>query len=129
MIFADFECRSGHVTEVLVHWKQKKITCRCGKTAKRIISVSGQYAGNQDAPWIKSVLDVVDRESTNKHTREFIRNPNRKNYHAWLKGEGIKPVDYTEHGGPPTYKNPPLDMTNHHKEVIRRAMERRRIEI
>ena len=35
--------------------------------------------GNQDADWIKSVVDVVDKDDKSPHVQEFIRNPTRDN--------------------------------------------------
>lgn len=127
----DFECPSKHVTEHLVHWKQKKAKCpKCGKTAKRIISAAGQYAGNQDAPWLKSVLDVVDKTNPAAHVQAFVKNPTRDNYRAWMKGEKIAPMDYTEHGGPPTAKRPPeVDTAGIRREVLERYRDRNRIEV
>lgn len=131
MIYADFECPSHHITEHLVHWKQKKLKCpKCGKTAKRIISVAGQYMGNQDAPWIKSVLDVVDKSNPAAHVQAFVKNPTRANYKAWMKGEGIRPMDHTEKGGPPMAHRPgPVDTSGIHREVLERFRERNRIEV
>ena len=131
MIFADFECKSKHVTEHMVHHKQKKVDCPvCGKKAVRIISVAGQFCANQDAPWIKSVLDVVDKSNPAPHVQEFVRNPNRATYKAWMKGEGIRPLDHTEHGGPPVAKRPDApDMSGVTRELLERHRERSRVEV
>ena len=129
MISADFECPSGHKTEELVHWKQKKIRCKCGKTAKRIISVSGVNTANETPAWLKSVVDVVDKDSPRSHVQEFIRNPTRKTYQAWMKGEGIRPLDHTEHGGPPVHHTSEPDLTRVREEVTRRHFERKRVEM
>lgn len=127
----DFECPSKHVTERVAHAKQKKIRCpKCGKTARRIISASGQYLGNQDASWLKSVLDVVDRENPAPHVQAFVKNPTRSNYKAWMKGEGIRPMDHTEGGAPPrAHKPEPVDMSRVHREVMERFRERNRVEV
>ena len=131
MIYADFECRSGHVTEHLIHVKQKKVDCSvCGKSAKRIISVNGQSCANQDAPWIKSVLDVVDKSNPARHVQEFVRQPTRANYKAWMRGEGIRPLDHTEHGAPPVARKPePPDMSGVVHELLERHRDRSRVEV
>jgi hypothetical protein len=131
LIIADFECKSGHITEHYVHHKQKKVVCPvCGKNATRIISVNGQYCANQDAPWIKSVLDVVDKTSTKPHVRDFLKHPTRANYKAWMKGEGIRPADHREHGSAPTFQKPPEpDIRVLGDKVYERFRDRNRIEV
>ncbi len=104
----DYECKCGTVTEAIAGVNEDTLPCRqCGKGAARIISASGQFTGNEDAPWIRSVLDVVDKKNPAQHVQEFVKNPTRSNYHRWMKGEKIVPVDYTVRGGPPTYERPP----------------------
>lgn len=97
----------------------------CGNKAKRIISCSGQNCGNEDAEWIRSVLEVVDHSSNEKHTREFIKNPTRSNYKAWMKGEGLR---HMEPGEEKVRRREP-DMSGVHRDLMRRVMEGRRIEI
>lgn len=131
MILADFTCPSHHTTEHLVHFKQKKLPCPvCGKKAKRIITSGRVNMVNESPAWLKSVLDVVDKDSGKAHVREFVQNPTRKTYQAWMKGEGIRPLDHTEHGGPPVYHpRPEPDMTRVREEVTRRHFERKRVEV
>ncbi len=130
MIVSDFECPSGHITEHYCHPKQKKTTCTCGKSAKRIISLGRVNMVNENPVWLKSVLDVVDKTSPKSHVREFVKNPNRKNYQAWMQGEGIRPLDHTERGGPPVHRTPPdPDLSGLMKEVAQRHFERKRVEI
>jgi putative FmdB family regulatory protein len=127
----DYECGDcGIVAEHFAGFAQTTMPCQCGSQAKRIISVSGQYCGNQDAPWLRSVLDVVDRESTKPHVRAFVQNPTRDNYKRWMKGEKIVPMDHTEGGGPPTYLKPPVpDMKSIKKEIFEKHRARKAIEV
>ena len=130
-VIYDFECRSKHVTEHMVHWKQKKVSCSvCGKQAKRIIS-NGRVNMTQETPsWLPSVLDVVDPTDKRSHVQEFVRNPNRATYKAWMKGEGIRPLDHTEHGGPPVAKRPDApDMSGVVHDLLKRHRERSRVEV
>lgn len=109
LVIADFECVKCHnITEEMCHRKKKKSTCpECGKQSKRIISVGNRSKEFNESPtWMKSVLEVVDRENPAKHVQEFVKNPTRRNYKAWMKGEGIRPVDYTIHGAPPIFDRP-----------------------
>jgi len=131
MILADFECPKGHIHEALVESGRKAARCpACGRKARRIISAGRVYTGNQDAPWLKSVLEVVDRDSKAPHVQAFVHNPTRKNYHAWMKGEGIRPMDHTEHGGPPASRKPPdPDLSGLMKRVAEAHFRRKRIEV
>ena len=131
LICCDFECRSGHITEHYIHHKQKKVECSvCGKMAKRIISFGKVYTGNQDTEWLKSVTDVVDKTSTKPHVKEFLKHPNRSNYFAWMKGEGIKPMDYNVHGTAPTFQRPPEPDTKAlGDKIYQRFRERNAIEV
>lgn len=130
-ILADFECKKGHITEELCDAETQEITCpKCRKKAKRIISVGRMFVDDENAPWIRSVLDVVDKDSKKPHVREFLNSPTRENYKKWMKGEGIRPADYTVHGAPPVFQNRPVvDMTAAHKEVFRKYQERHRLEV
>ena len=126
----DFCCRAGHITEHYTPLRTKHIKCQCGLRAKRIISASGHFVADENAPWIKSVLDVVDKDSKKAHVQEFIKNPNRENYHKWMRGEGLRPVDQTEHGGPPSYKKeggPDLDKVT--RQIMAERAKRNRIVI
>ncbi|MCE5336817.1 MAG: zinc ribbon domain-containing protein [Desulfobacteraceae bacterium] len=127
----DFECPSGHITEVFAHHKQKKVKCStCGKKARRIITASGPSLVNENPAWLKSVVEVADKSNPARHVQEFVKNPTRETYRNWMKGEGIRPLDHTEHGGPPlAHKPPEVDMSRVRTEVLQKARERRLIEV
>lgn len=131
MICADFECPSGHITEHYCHPKQKRAVCsECGKSAKRIISLGRVNMANESPIWLKSVVDVADKGSTKPHVQEFVKNPSRKTYTAWMKGEGIRPLDHTERGGPPVHHTPQdPDLSKLRDEVARKHFDRKRIEV
>ncbi len=131
MIAADFECRKGHIHEAFVERGTASRKCpSCGGRARRIISLGMVYTGNQDAPWLKSVLEVVDRDNPAPHVQAFVRNPTRENYRAWMKGEGIRPMDHTERGGPPLARKPPEpDLTGLMRKVTEAHFSRKRIEV
>lgn len=131
-VISDFECPSGHVTEHLIHWKQKKVRCpTCGKKAVRIISVAGQYSGNQDCAHVRSAVDVLlDKSDRSPDAVKLRQHPTRDNLNAYMKAHKLSRMDYTEHGGPPVWHKPPEpDMSSLHAEVARRHFERKRIEI
>jgi putative FmdB family regulatory protein len=91
----DYECQMcGHIHERIERAKDQlsKQCPACGLVqAKRIISATGQYCGNDDATWLKSVREVVGDET--REGRAFLRDPTRSNYRAWLKREGLRPME------------------------------------
>jgi putative FmdB family regulatory protein len=128
----DYECGScGAITERYAKIDDEILACeKCASDAYRIISVGGHYCGNQDAPWLKSVLEVVDKDPSKPHCVEFRKNPTRANWKAWMKGEGIRPAGDTYGGGPITAQKPPEpDMSKVRKEVWEKHRKRTRIEI
>ena len=129
---ADFRCPSGHVTEHYVHRKQKRVKCpQCGKTAEWTPTPAKAYLGNQDCAHVRSAVDVLlDKEDRSPDAEKLRRHPTRDNLNAFCKARGLSRMDYTEHGGPPVWHNPPEpDMSRVHAEVARRHFERKRIEV
>ena len=132
VLVADFECsQCGETTEMMVARGAKFADCpTCGSPAKRIISFGKVNMVNENPSWLKSVTDVVDKSNPARHVQEFIKNPSRRTYKQWMRGEGIRPLDHSEKGGPPQHRTPPEpDLTRHMEEVTRRHFERKRIEI
>ena len=126
MILADFECSNcGNIFERITDSSQKVCLCpECMAVGTRIITVGHVYKGNQDAAWLKTVIDVVDKDPSKLHCQEFIKSPTRDNYQRWMKGEGIRPLENNE-----PMKPPPVDMTNANKEVWEKYQARQRIEV
>jgi len=131
MIIVDFECRRRHqVHEFMVENGRKPKCPDCGANTKRIITAGRVNMVNESPDWIKSVVDVVDKGSPKPHVREFVKNPNRKTYQNWMKGEGIRPLDHTEHGAPPVHHAPAEpDTTRLREEVVKRHFDRKRVEV
>ena len=130
-ICADFECRRCHaIHEFMVDNGRKPKCPDCGANTKRIITAGRVNMVNEAPEWLKSVVDVVDKSSTKPHVREFVKDPTRRTYQAWMRGEGIRPLDHTEHGGPPVHRSPQdPDLSGLRNEVARRHFERKRIEV
>lgn len=121
----DYECQNGHITEHIAGINETILPCPvCQGQATRIISVSGPNLNNDDAPWIKSVLEVVDKEG-GAHCQEFLRNPTRRNYRAWMQKEGIRPMEPGER----PIKREPVDLSRVHREVWERHRQRKAIEL
>lgn len=98
----DYECTyCGHIHERIEH-ADDQMSKRCPScellTAIRIISYGNSaYLGNEDAPWLKSVREVVGGET--REGREFLRDPTRANYRAWMARKGVRPLEPGEKGG------------------------------
>ena len=127
----DHECPAcGRVFETYAGLDETEVPCSCGGTAKRIISVSGQFIGTESSPWLRSVLEVVDRDNPAKHVQDFVKNPTRANYKAWMKGEGIRPLDHTERGAPPMHhRASERDIRPIVNYLFERHRERKRVEV
>ena len=125
----DFECRKcGHIQEVFTSMSNcnRSVVCiQCGGRSKHIITMSGVHLGNEDAQgWVKSVLEVVDKDNKAPHVQNFIKDPTRKNYKAWMKGEGLRPLEPGERTKPK-----PRDYSKFGEKLFRRHQQRNRIEI
>ncbi|MDQ7833688.1 MAG: hypothetical protein RDU30_18325 [Desulfovibrionaceae bacterium] len=46
-----------------------------------------------DADWIASVTRVVDKDNPAPHVRAFLAHPCRAAYRAWMRGEGLRPLE------------------------------------
>jgi len=123
----DFECpKCGNIEERIVHHSVGFVKCsKCQKGAsKKIISVSGTNCFNDDSPWVRTVLEVVDKDSKAPHVVEFRKNPTRQNYKNWMKGEGLRHMEPGEERKPYTKD---VDTTKLNKEVWEAHRERNRM--
>jgi putative FmdB family regulatory protein len=123
----DYQCSEcEHTHEAIAMYDEIERNCtKCGQKAKRIISLSGVNTANDDAPWIRSVLDVVDKESKAPHVAEFVKNPTRANYKRWMKGEGLRHCEPgEEHRRPQEPDTSGLD-----KQLWERHRERNKLHV
>jgi putative FmdB family regulatory protein len=102
----DYLCPAEHIHERYARVDEEVFDCpECGDKAKRIISLGGPSTTNEDAPWIRSVLEVVEKDGHCRVSNEFLKYPTRTNYKRWMKEKGIRPME-NERGGPPGFKKP-----------------------
>ena len=132
----DFECKKCGIFEDIIESEEDTTTCKCGAEVHKIFTPSGLYLGNQDAPWIRTVLDVVDKDDKSPHVQEFVKNPTRDNYHRWMKKEGIRPLDtgHSRHGEEYYNKQARQEQENTHvarmtDAVMKMRQKNRRIEV
>ena len=96
-IFA-YECpKCGETEEQIVTTstmeeidREGGMPCDCGEKKIHIQAVGRQYCANEDADWIRSVIDVVDKDSDCPVTQRFIKEPTRANRKAWMKATGLR---------------------------------------
>ena len=128
MILRDFECdECGSIREKIVDSSLEYIRCVVcdGGLCKKIITAGRTYLGNDSVNWIPSVLEVVDKESNDPHTKEFIKDPTRTNYRAWMKSTGLRPFE------PGEKPNKPEGINETHvvDELMKMRRERHRLEV
>ena len=123
----DQECTEcGYEFEVFAGMEEDVHPCEiCGAPSKRLITCGGIFVSNQDAGWLKSVVDVVDKDSDKPHCVEFRKNPTRANYHRWMKGEGLRPLE----PGEKLIRPDPPNEEKINKEVWEKHRKRMAIEI
>ncbi|EGJ51776.1 FmdB family zinc ribbon protein [Desulfocurvibacter africanus] len=103
----DFHCEAcGHEAELLFPISACPESMPCeecqGGTLRKVISLGRASVLREEAPWLRDVLTVVDKDSNAPHVRQFLQDPTRGNYKAWLQGEGLRPVESGERQGRPT---------------------------
>lgn len=126
----DYECEHCHNLHERFYKldnRPKAIPChRCGQPAWRNISVPGVNCSNDDAPWVRTVVDVVDKKSQNPATREFIKNPTRSNLDRHLKANGLRHADKGEKFGK---VGPAFDVDRHTEKLVKYRREKNAIRI
>ena len=124
MILYDYKCKGcDYVFESLVPENTIIYCPKCGFNTTRLISVPGGTNANQDAKWIRSVLEVVDKDGS-RAAQEFHKRPTRDNLKTWMKEDGVR---HFEQGEP--IKPDPVDTSKIDKEVWEKYQKRHRIEV
>ena len=116
------ECQAcNHQFETIANVDEEIECPLCGFSCKRLIGVPGVNIFNNDAAWIKSVTEVVDKEG-GAHCQRFLKDPTRENMREWMKKEGIRHYE----AGEPIKPSQP-DMSRVHREVLDKHRARNRI--
>lgn len=124
----DYQCsKCGHTEERFESIGTTMVVCpRCKNLARRIVSTRSVNTANEDAPWIRSVIEVVDKDSKKPHVVEFLKNPTRTNYRRWMKGEGLR---HLEPGEKDRKRNEEEHTHKVTENLLKRLYERRSIRI
>jgi hypothetical protein len=91
--------------------------------AYKIITASGQFCVNEDADWIRSIREVVDKEG-GVSSQRFLQDPTRQNYKKWMKDTGIRPMESGE-----KMKPPPVDEKKLTESVMKMRQKRNKLTI
>jgi len=126
LIIRDFECYNcGHVHEEIVDSEKEYVLCpKCASTSRKIISVGSVYTANEDAEWLRSVTEVVDKDG-GPASQTFLRNPTRTNYRRWMKENNLRPFEPGEKPKKP--ERPPESQIR--REVMEKYRKRNSLEI
>jgi len=81
----------------------------CQGEMNKLFSFGQSQPLTEESPWIRTVLEVVDKESHDPVDKQFIKDPTRTNYHLWMRHHGLRPLE-NERGAPPTAKKPQIDL-------------------
>lgn len=124
----DYVCDNCNLEEEHIEpIDRTEIPCgHCTGTMHRIFSPLGACAFNQDAAWIRTVLEVVAKDSNKPATREFVKNPTRENMQRWMRAEGIR---HLENGEKPAKFDYEADHRRRTEYAERRHYERRAIRV
>lgn len=125
----DFQCiHCYHTTESVEPISREFIECpKCHHRADKIFSPMGAGTFNEDAAWIRSVLEVVDKESKAPHVVEFLKRPTRQNYRNWMKAERLRHREPGEKGCSLTEKQQRERKERIDREVMSKHMARKKL--
>ena len=98
--------------------------CECGGWTKTVPAVRGPNCVNEDAGWLPSVREVVSKDDPRPHVQAFLKDPTRANYKAWMKGEGLRPLENGEKSE--KFK---FDAERHAEKVMEAKIKRERYEV
>jgi hypothetical protein len=129
----DYQCSNpacNEITESVESIDTECIICpKCHYMAARMFSPMGTVRFADDAAWLKTVLEVVDKDSKAPHVVAFLKDPTRSNYRAWMKGEELRPRDPAERPHKMTEKEARADHQRRTEYAMQRHIERKRLEV
>ncbi|MFO7748946.1 MAG: zinc ribbon domain-containing protein [Desulfobacteraceae bacterium] len=129
----DFRCEQCEtVSEHMAEADERTRQCEdCGGIMNRLLSWRDSNVLREEAPWIRTVLDVVAKDSDKPETKDFLKNPTRSNMKRWMKSEGIRHAEPGEFSEARRYRqeNERRFEKQQADRMMERLQERRRIDI
>ncbi len=98
MPFYEYRCQDCQAIQdvmVTIDKRPGHLPCpACGGKSKQIITM--RQTSPVDPGWIGTVREVVSKDPTRPHCQEFLKHATRANMNAWMKGEGLRPLEDNE---------------------------------
>jgi hypothetical protein len=132
----DYQCVDcGHVEEQILTVAQMEaadsedwpFACdKCGYPMVHIISASGQYCANEDSAWVRTVADIIVKDSADPRDRKFLDGGmTRSDLKKWMKERNLRHYEPGEKPGKPK----PPDEKRILRKLMDRYVKRHRIEV
>ena len=125
----DFECtRCREVVERILPMRKSKMlwSCDCGGVFRRIITMTGEHTGNQDAPWVRTVADIIESDSKDPRDQKFLKSGmTRHDLKTWQKERNLRHMVPGER----PLRPPAPDMAKINDRLTKNLIKRNRIEI
>ena len=106
MILYQYQCQKcNQISEHYFNMSdcQPTVQCpSCKDIARKVISIPGANLASESPDWVKSIREVVEKDSDKPHCQEFLKDPTRDNYKKWMEGEGVRHLEAGEKPGRPT---------------------------
>ncbi len=120
-------CDNGHEFEVVCPIQDRNLqTCDCGAKSRVVPATGLVNCANEDTPWIRTIREVVDKESSDPYDRAMLQaGATRSDYRKWLKAKGIRHLEPGEERA----KREAIDPVRHADKIMELRRERNRIEI
>jgi hypothetical protein len=125
MIVFDFICSScGKIEEKFIDRDVEQVECVCGSPMTKYFGNSAGGRLPDETGWLRTIPEVVDKESRTPIDVEMRRNPTRENLKRWMGYHGLRHMEDNE-----KVSRPKLDIKRHADAIMKMRMERNRIEI
>lgn len=129
----DFECENcGNLFEEFTDPDIWELPCpECEAAAKKLMSIGRINCANQDAAWLRTIPEVIEKGTGKPHCERAIKDPTRDNVEMWMNGEGLRPLEPGEERAfrKPTEKEDQADTFRKADLLLKRFKERRAISV
>jgi predicted nucleic acid-binding Zn ribbon protein len=119
-------CDQGHEFEAVCPVNDRNLqTCDCGAKCRVVPAIGQVNCANEDAGWIRSIREVVAKDSKDPHDRAMLKaGATRSDYKRWLKSNGLRHLE----PGEKTMREV-IDPIRHADKIMELRRERNRITI
>jgi len=97
VILYEYQCEScGSIIDVYssINKRPEFVLCPdCPGRANQTLAVAGVDTLKESPDWVKTIPEVVEKDSGKAHCDNLIRDPTRKNLVIWLQKEGKRHIE------------------------------------